>query len=386
MITKHIFKLKEYYQISNKYYYFFDGMFRIKNESKLDSLKSLTLPSSTYRLNRRSKTIKNNHHNILLKYFDVASISDDKIEKEDLLSKAFSVIYYKQEEDYKIIQDSLEQFINENTYLKPIFILFRILFKIMMQKEITNILEILEEDVAYLTYFPEEYFDDELRIIYWIILFFSGKYNKCLKSQIINTKYPYLSWLYYHLCGSKYFYNNDYSKALIFYQSALKLYIKDFNIKRLLECQMNIGAMYNYLGEYSIAINTFESLVEHSIYQTDNFPLKCDSIMHYMISLMEIDDYETVLRVIRSLNEEIVNDITSMVGIVSSFLSAIQPKEILEVLKNKIETSKDVQSIYEFLYLSKSLPKDFKQNQFHYYIQLIINKIKFVHICQNRLN
>lgn len=376
MIIKHIFKLENYYKVTKRYYYFFDGMFKNKNESKMDVLKSLNLPSSTYRLNRKYDHIKNKNHLPLLKYFGVSNKLMKQEENEDLLSRAFSVLYYKQEEEYEAIQYSLEKYIQKNTYLKPLFLLFKVLFQIITNREIKSILDIIKEDVLFLANFPEEYFDEEFGIIYSIILYFTGYYQHNIKTKMINSNYPYLSWLYYHLCGSNYFYNKEYSNALIFYDIALKLYIEDLNVKRQVECQMNIGAMYNYLGEYNIAIQKLEPLVEHSIFQTDNFPLKCYSIMHYVIALMESNQYQSILRVIRSINIKYVNDITSMVGIIASFIEKVKKEELLETLKFKIEQSKDVKIIYEYLYFSIPLPKEFIEDNSYYYMKLIKNKIQ----------
>lgn len=376
MIIKHIFKLDNYYKTTKRYYYFFDGMFKLKNESKMDVLKSLNLPSSTYRLNRNSDVIKNKNHLPLLKYFGISSKLYKQEDIEVLLSKAYSVLYYKQEEEYAILQSSIEKCINKNTYMNPIFILFKVLFLIITNREIRNILDLIKEDVIYLTNFPEEYFDDEFKVINAIIMHFSGIYQHGLKSRMLNSNYPYLSWLYYHLCGSTYFYKKEYSNAIIFYDNALSLYKADLNIKRQLECQMNIGAMYNYLGEYSIAIRNLEPLVEHSIFQTDNFPLKCYSIMHYVIALMETHQYNFILRVIRSIDIKYVNDITSMVGIISSFKEKVKKEEVLETLKTKTEQSKDIKIVYEYLYDSVPLPKAFIDDNSYYYMKLIKNKLE----------
>lgn len=376
MIIKHIFKLDNYYKVTKRYYYFFDGMFKLKNESKMDVLRSLNLPSSTYRLNRKSDYIKNKNHLPLLKYFGISNRMLKQEACEDLLSRAYSVLYYKQEEEYESIKNSLEKCIEKNNYLKPIFLLFKVLFLIITNREIKSILEIIKEDVLFLANFPEEYFDNEFKVINAIILHFSGIYQHGLKSRMLNSNYPYLSWLYYHLYGSNYFYNREYSNALIFYDNALKLYKEDLNIKRQLECQMNIGAMYNYLGEYSIAIQKLEPLVEHSIFQTDNFPLKCYSIMHYVISLMETNQFHSILRIIRNINIKYVNDITSMVGIIASFIEKVKKEELLEALKFKTEQSKDVKIVFEYLYHSTPAPKDFIEDNSYYYMRLIKNKIQ----------
>lgn len=95
MLTKKIFNLSAYFGITNKYYFFFDGMFKIKNESKLEALDSMNIPSSTYRKSRKDNIIKNDNHLILLKYFDISEKLGKLEDYEQVINELFSNIYYK---------------------------------------------------------------------------------------------------------------------------------------------------------------------------------------------------------------------------------------------------------------------------------------------------
>lgn len=92
MVTKDIFKLTTYYSETNKYYYFFDGMFKIRNLSKLETLDGLNIPSSTYRINRKNSLLKNDNHKAILNFFNVNENLKDMIKCEKTLSELFSCL------------------------------------------------------------------------------------------------------------------------------------------------------------------------------------------------------------------------------------------------------------------------------------------------------
>lgn len=377
MLTKDIFKLSSYYIASNKYYYFFDGMFKIKNLSKLETLDGLAIPSSTYRTNRKSSILKNDNHKTLLEFFEVNDNLRKINEYENVMSELFSFLYYKHS-GTEVLESRkwIDKFINDENYLKPIFILFRILTNIIMHKEINKILEVISIDIDYLSKFPSEYFIDDFGALYNILMYFAGKSDDCIKDYTIDTKYPYLSWLYHHLRGSLNFYKNNYTEAIIYYKNAISCYLGDLNVPRILECYINIAAMYNRIKSYKEAINILIPVIEYSLYEIKNIAIKRYSLMHYLISLMMVEDYEKIINVISRLKEEdnLVNDISAMVGIIAS--KKIKLKSLNKLIINRIKNENDVKSIYERVYKNKPLPKEMIEDNQFFYMNLIKEKIE----------
>lgn len=373
MLTTKIFDLSSYFCLTNKYYYFFDGLFKIKNESKLEALESMNIPSSTYRTNRQSIFVKNNNHLILLKYFGINEKLGNLEEYEQVINELFSNIYYKKNQAIEEYSKMLEGYIGDNNYLKPIFTLFRVLVKMITLKESKKILDAIKEDIDYLCNFTENYFEKDFKILYRILLYFAGRSDACLKDYSMDNKYPHLSWLYHHLRASFNFYKKNYAEAILYYTSASQFYLKDLNIKRLLECQLNIGAMYNYIHAYKDALNKLSPLVEYALYQTTDTPLKCYAIMHYFIALLQIDAYDEIMLALNNWESvpEIINDVSAMVGIIASYKSGIKEKQLKDSLKNRIEKDADVKSIYDKIYHKSQLPKNFNEGNTFFYLDLI---------------
>ncbi len=378
MLTKKIFDLSNYFGLTNKYYYFFDGLFKIKNESKLEILENLNIPSSTYRKSRKDNVIKNDNHLILLKYFGISEKLGKLEEYEQVINELFSNIYYKNNQAIEKYSKMLERYIEDNNYLKPIFTLFRILVKIVTLKETKKIFAGIKDDIDYLCYFTENYFEKDFKIIYRILLYFAGRSDACLKDYSIDNKYPHLSWLYHHLRASFNYYSKNYAEAILYYTSAMNFYLRDINIKRVLDCQLNIGAMYNYIHAYKDALNKLSPLVEYAVYQTTDIPLRCYSIMHYFIALLQIDAYDEIMLALNNWESgpEIINDVSAMVGIIASYKTGVKEKMLKESLNYRIEKDVDVKSIFDKLYHKIPLPNSFNEGNIYFYLDLIKTKVE----------
>lgn len=127
-----LFRLDSYVDTTQFYYYFFDGLFKKEEELKKDILEKLNIPSSTYRTNRQTTLAKNDNHIILLNYFKINPIDDSfKVEYDYLLSNIYLCLYFRKIEEIPSLSNKLEEYILQNNAYKPLFILFRILIKIL---------------------------------------------------------------------------------------------------------------------------------------------------------------------------------------------------------------------------------------------------------------
>lgn len=194
----------------------------------------------------------------------------------------------------------------------------------------------------------------------------------------MDDQYPHLSWLYYHLRGTFNYYSKNYTGAILYYTSAMNFYLRDLNIKRVLECQLNIGAMYNYIHAYKDALNKLSPLVEYALYQTTDIPLRCYSIMHYFIALLQINAYDEIMLALNNWESgpEIINDVSAMVGIIASYKAGVKEKMLKESLKYRIERDIDVKSIFDKLYHKMPLPKSFNDGNIYFYLDLIKEKVE----------
>ena len=228
----------------------------------------------------------------------------------------------------------------------------------------------------YISNFPDNYFENDFKILYYIIMFFMDKSDKCIQEYTIDTNYPHLSWLYHHLRGSMNFYKNNYLEAIIYYNNALKYYEKDLNVSRLIECKINISSMYNRINSYNDAINILIPLIEYSFYYTEDKALKCYSIMHCLFSFLMIEKYEKIIQIMENIEGEFINDISAMIAIIAYKKSS--EKKINLNIKRLIKIRKNINEFYNYLFFKKEVSEDFKSEKRFFYF----NKIKeIVKIC-----
>ncbi len=370
------FSLKKYFNFTNKYYYFFDGLFKYQNKLKKEILNDIKIPPSTYRLNRINEIAKNNNHNILLKYFKVNFLLKEKqIHYEMLLSRLFMAIYYKNEDKEDIKQ--LEEAIGENNYLKPIFIMFRVLLKMNQNKLYSEIMEEILDDINYLYSFPREFFDEELEAIFLLILLYANKSKEAINDKVCYNKYSNLLWMYYHIMGTIAFVELDYAKAIVFYQRVEKIYLEDSNIKRYLVAKNNIAAMFNILNFPQLSLEVILPILNYVINDREKYSISKHIIMHYFMALFMLDDYKQIILFYKMYLEEqnLRVRVTNIIILIAYFKEGYT-KEKLKEITNDIEPLTNI--VYKKLYEKVEIPKEyndiFKSSEYLYYIS---KKMKF---------
>lgn len=238
-----LFKLDSYINTTQFYYYFFDGLFKKEEDLKRDILDRLNIPSSTYRTNRQNLFVRNNNHIVLLNYFKVNLIDeDDIVDYNYLLSNIYLCLYYRRLDDIPYLSDKLEEYINQNNAFKPLFVLFRILTKILGYKTYRETLQEIKVDAEYLSIFPLNYFHDAFQTVYKFVFLYLGDNQLAGMDSYSDAVYPELSWMYYQIKSVIDYSNQDFSSAIINSLEAEKFYLKDFNFTRYFVTRNNIAA------------------------------------------------------------------------------------------------------------------------------------------------
>ena len=158
------FDLTEYFVQTKKYYYFFDGLFILEKRLKKDILEELNIPDSTYRTNRLKVFTKNKNHIHLLEYFNYKVVEGSQAMYEKCLVKIFNAVYYRETNELIVLKEELEGYILENNYLKPVFILFKLLIAITITSNYQILLQENKKFLDYLNLFPKDYFTSEFCI------------------------------------------------------------------------------------------------------------------------------------------------------------------------------------------------------------------------------
>lgn len=369
MIEKDYFNLKKYRGINSKLYYFFDGMFKLRNESKEKTLHSLILPSSTYRENRKTDQIKNENHLVLLKYFNVNLniISYEKYEK--LFLKIYTnfyldnIEYQNKRDNIKIsadeLMEELNKYIDNNDYLKPLLILFKTIIIMNDKKAPVDIRKELYADVEYLRNFPDDYFVDEFLIIRNLLFYYYFNDQKYINKLNLKEKYPFLLWIYYQFRGYLALVNNNYFEAITYYNWVCEIYSTNHNVSRFISCKINIAAALNRIGAYSDCIDVISQLIDFTIFQTDNVIWKKYILMHYFIALYMNDEYLKIIELFNRLPDSCstINVISSLAVAASMYFEKYTQEQVEVELKKQM----DYEALREFIlhiYKKETLSKE----------------------------
>ncbi len=256
----HKFDLSEYFTKTHYNFLFYDALFKLENQDKESILKELNIPPSSYRKCRSVEQKKAYEiMEILNNYFKVNYLDVTKLDKYEIdLSRIITKLNYQTDDLLTVELNNLEIYIKDNNILEPIFKLFYLLIKITNNKlSLKTIKEETEEIYARVKMF-KNFFDDELKAVFYMIQSFYEPLNKMNYHEIhlILDKTPYAKGMFYYLSASKYFIEKEYHKALSYAERAERIYVSEYNRKRLVSIKSNICCLHNLMENYALACDT----------------------------------------------------------------------------------------------------------------------------------
>lgn len=313
-MNKYKICLKAYLNLTQKYYYFFDGIIKMNKVLKKDLLKEVGISISSYKNSRSIDIAVNNNHLLLLKYFNINRIDDNYVEyAEKILTDIYFSIYYKREYLYDSHMNDIDKLINDNNYLKPIFLVFKVLLIMNSNKPYDTICDLIKNDMEYLGFIPSNYFYNELKYYYELTLLYVKRINNITYNFTAEDKYHNLLWMYYHIKGTFYYINNDYGRSLVYFQHLCEIYKKDYNLIRAVACKNNILQEYNLLGLYDLTIEEATPIINYLIYQTDNKRVSMYAIRHLFAAFVLSEKYNDLINYYKNF----INDISLVKGTAS---------------------------------------------------------------------
>lgn len=345
-----LINLDDYFEKTQKYYYFFDALFHKEDRRKMVIFKSLGISGSSYRTERLKPYVRNENKFILLNYFNYNKLTkqDNKNEYEVCLSKIYYCVYYMQRAELDKLKLQLEEYISRNNYLKPLFMLFKILICITYDKRMSEMKEELKEDLEYLSLFRNKYFTNKLKMIYRCLMYYFEYDTDSNELDNIALEHKDLLWLYYNLKGSRYYLDEKYSDALVYYQGALKEYKETLNVDRLLRTTVNIAYMYNTMDKYLFSLDTTSMAIEY-VYSSKNDTWIKYITLHYLYSNYMLKRYKEII----DFYQVIVFDIKSLISTsaVICILAAYKEGMLSSVvdIMNEFKEDKNVKIICEYI-------------------------------------
>lgn len=355
-MNTYIFSLGEYFETTQKYYYFFDGLMLYEKKLKKDVLKTVDVYEVSYRADRLKSKVKNNNRNLLLNYFNYNDVEQkDRLKYEICISKIYYCTYYVKLDVLKELLLELDSYIEENNYLRPLFVLFKVFGSLPFHKYIEEVKEAFADDVNYLKSFVKsKYFTEEFGyLVQTILLYFETEVNMIKLDEYSNI-YREFRWFDYTIRASYYYLKENDADALIYYNAALEEFNKSYNVERYLRTINNIAVTYNNLDKYQLSLNVTEKVIKYAFSQELNIWIKAIA-MHYLFSIYMLKRFDEVLEFynVIVLNEKFLNEVSIIIIILSAF-----KLKRMEQVDSLIKKSKDLKNVKLFLSIIESTDEE----------------------------
>lgn len=346
-MNTYIFSLEEYFEKTQKYYYFFDGLIAYEKKLKKDVLKTVDIYETSYRADRLKSKVKNGNKIILLNHFGYNEIDiNSQLKYEICISKIYYCTYYVKFDILQELLNEIDTYISENNYLKPLFILFKIFGTIPFHNRHSELCNIFSEEIKYLKSFMKtNYFTDEIAYLYSVIMLYFNVENNIQKLDEYSNTFRELRWFDYTIRANYYYINEKDADSLMYYNAALDEFQKAYNIERYLRTINNVASAYNNLDKYQFSINITEKVIKYAFSQEVNIWVKSIA-MHYLFSNYMLKRYEEVIEFynVIVLNDDFLNEISIIIIILSAFYL-----NKLSLISGLIEKNKNLKNVQMFL-------------------------------------
>lgn len=328
--------LDAYYSQTQKCFYFFDGLMNLSKETQTEIFNELKIKQSTYRAYR--KLGKDNDNVEIIKrlsdYFKCSDVNKLKqTEMENLINEILYCVFYKVRDKVLELSNKIQEYIEYNTMLKPVLVLFKVLLKAFNSECYDDLYE-LNEEILFLNAFSKlDYFTDDLYYIFKSILYFYNKNEdeKYLEENANN--YNKLSWIYYNLRAMKAYYEDDSEEAKSYYLRVLKIYEEAYSLERVMMVINIIASEYNNMGKYYLALEECNKILNYA-YTLANHKYARSLSLHYIFPNYMLDKNEEVLqfyfRYFKKLKE--YSDIATVVIMLAAY--KLKRNDVIEELFN----------------------------------------------------
>ena len=312
------FKLNDYFDTTQKYFYFLDGLFKSCDRNKKDILDELLIPDSTYRTNRLKLKARNSWTYLpIVEFFGYNPIDSSKQKQYELcLARIYHSIYFKEPNILQKLLVELNGYIDEHNYLEPIFVLFRCHVIINLTSAYSNAMDMIRNDLEYLSLFKKNYFTSELQFFYMVLSMYAGEKVNEIDLEIYASKHKELLWLYYYLRGSYNYLNKNDVGALNYYEFAAEIFLKDYNIDRYCTVSNNISFIYNTLGKYALSLDNSSKMISYAFSSVEANRRSRFAAKHYLFACFMLDRYEEIIQFFDFIEDlEVLDDMYIFLGV-----------------------------------------------------------------------
>lgn len=290
------FDLEEYLY-NHKYLFSYVKAYLKKNNIlKSDFVKKLQMSYSNYcQLEGKNSHLKDEHVNNICREMNINRIDSSKLnEYSSTISRIYTKIYFKKNDDIDIEIKHLDDYILDNNILAPVFELFKLIINIIFDNNsIKRQRELYYQKYQELKCF-EDVFSDAIETVFIMIACKMEPSSKIdfNRIEIAVTRFTPIKALVYHFIGSMYYYEQNYSKALLYELAVQKDFQNNYNPVRLIDSTNCLLCIYNATGEYLLVYDTIKPLIGYIFYGSTS-PREITSLkynFYYSLFFMKMDD------------------------------------------------------------------------------------------------
>ena len=296
------------YKKTKIYLQLFDVILKDLPINKEEFLLEHDITPSSYRLAR--KVEQNVGKSIIIKLSEVfkfVTLADDELEDvEKQLNKIYFDIYYKNYDNYDNHLEYINEMINKNFLIHPLFKLFKLFLLCNSNKSVKNVYSdnngLFNEIVKY-----KNFYNKELVEIYNILnLFFNDSIKESEKHQ------DYKNPMSYQILASRCYMKEKYIEAIYYSTKACNILLDEMNFKRYVSVNRTLMACQLCIGDYETChMNSVK--VFHSVKSLNLEQFEIDAAEdYYYASLLGLKQFDIIYKKLKDNNNFNKNKFTCL--------------------------------------------------------------------------
>ena len=298
---KNIYNLDLYFNSIKYHIYYFDVLIKKTYITKEALLKELDIPYMTY---KRAKEYDSKAGfkmvNKLDDYFNICPLDDSKkLEYEETLNNLINRFYYRSA-NIRELEPKIAEYISENNYLKPLFMLMQLVVKLVKVKNLKKLLEENKEVFEELKLYAKKYFVSPFIELFTFveILYYENKpYDVEFNKNISED----MKGVLYNGFAANAILSQNYGLCLHYCNECRNHLIKDHNYGRLIFVNLIYFACLNKIGEYKKCFGESRRQLMYLMESMYNEELVKATSLHYYTACLGLNDF---VEIINSINNK----------------------------------------------------------------------------------
>ena len=294
------------YKKTKIYLQLFDVILKDLPINKEEFLLEHDITPSSYRLAR--KVEQNVGKSIIIKLSEVfkfVTLADDELKDvEEQLNKIYFDIYYKNHDNYDGHLEYINEMINKNFLIHPLFKLFKLFLLCNSNKSVKNVYSdnngLFNEIVKY-----KNFYNKELVEIYNILnLFFNDSIKESEKHQ------DYKNPMSYQILASRCYMKEKYIEAIYYSTKACNILLDEMNFKRYVSVNRTLMACQLCIGDYETChMNSVQVLRSVKSLNFEQFEIDAAED-YYFASLLGLKQFDLIYDKLKENNNFNMNKFT----------------------------------------------------------------------------